>query len=119
MEMNDAVAALGALAQETRLRVFRLLMQAGPEGLAAGEIAARLEVQPATLSFHLSQLAQAGLVTAQRDSRRILYAADYAGMRALLTFLTADCCRGRPEVCGDLVALAAVCADRPPERRDS
>lgn len=110
METKGAIDALSALAQETRLNVFRLLMQTGPDGLSAGEIARRLEVQPATLSFHLSQLERAGLIGSRRDSRRIIYAADFARMRSLLTFLTEDCCNGRPEVCGDLARLGRLFA---------
>ena len=103
MKIETAVSALGALAQETRLAVFRLLMQAGPRGLPAGLIAGRLGVPPATLSFHLKELARAGLVTARRESRQIYYAPDFAGMRELLGFLTEDCCDGHPEVCAELI----------------
>ncbi len=99
MEISAAVEALGALAQETRLAVFRLLVHAGPNGLPAGEIAQRVAVPPATLSFHLKELARAGLIAARRESRQIFYAADFAGMRDLLAFLTEDCCGGHPEVC--------------------
>lgn len=111
MDTNSAIAALSALAQETRLKVFRLLVQAGPEGLAAGEIARMLKVPPATLSFHLNHLETAGLITSERQQRRIIYAADYAGMRGLLRFLTQDCCQGRPELCGDLIAACEPAAD--------
>ncbi len=106
MELNDALQALGALAQETRLAVFRLLVRAGPLGLPAGVIAARVDVRPATLSFHLKELARAGLLTARRESRQIYYAVDLAGMRGLLDFLTADCCQGHPEVCAPLMGRA-------------
>ena len=102
MEIKSAVAALGALAQETRLAVFRLLIEAGPGGLPAGLIAARLEVSPATLSFHLGQLERAGLLASRRNGRQILYAADIEGTRRLMAFLTEDCCGGHPELCGDL-----------------
>lgn len=107
MEIEAAIDALAALAQDTRLKTFRLLVKAGPTGLPAGEIARRLEVQPATLSFHLNQLERAGLVTSRRQSRQIIYAAHFKSMRALLMFLTEDCCNGRPEICGDLLALVA------------
>lgn len=99
MEVKDALTALSALAQETRLEVFRLLMRSGPRGMAAGAVAERIGVQPATLSFHLRELERAGLLTARRESRQIFYAPDYRGMRALLAFLTDDCCGGHPEIC--------------------
>lgn len=92
METNGAVRALAALAQETRLAVFRLLVQQGPSGLAAGEIAHRLKLAPATLSFHLKELAHAGLVTTRQDGRFIFYAASFSSMNALLAFLTENCC---------------------------
>jgi DNA-binding transcriptional ArsR family regulator len=99
MEPNDAIEALGALAQETRLAAFRLLVRTGPAGLPAGAIAEALGVPPATLSFHLAHLARAGLVTSARHGRTIVYAADFAGMSALLAYLSEDCCQGRPEFC--------------------
>jgi DNA-binding transcriptional ArsR family regulator len=94
MEMEHAVDALGALAQDTRLAVFRHLVEAGHDGRRAGLIADALGLPNATLSFHLSQLRQAGLVSARREGRRIIYAADYARMTALIEFLTANCCAG-------------------------
>jgi DNA-binding transcriptional ArsR family regulator len=104
METNDALQALGALAQETRLEVFRLLVRTGPAGLPAGTIAERVGVPPATLSFHLKELERAGLLSARRESRQIYYAPDIAGMRGLLAFLTEDCCGGHPEICAPLAA---------------
>jgi len=100
MEATAAVAAFGALAQETRLAVFRLLVQAGPDGLTAGEIAETLKVPASTMSHHLATIERAGLATARRESRSIFYAADYEGIRKLLTFMMEDCCQGRPEICG-------------------
>jgi DNA-binding transcriptional ArsR family regulator len=94
METSTAVAALGALAQESRLEVFRLLVQAGPDGLPAGEIGERLGIAPATLSFHLAQLRHAGLLGMRRDGRSLIYSADYDSMTALMDFLTENCCRG-------------------------
>ncbi len=94
MEIKTAVVALAALAQETRLSVYRMLIEAGPEGLAAGRLADSLAVAPATLSFHLKELVHAGLVSAQQDGRYILYSANYEAMNALLAYLTANCCRG-------------------------
>lgn len=96
MKTKTAVPALAALAQETRLAVFRLLVEAGPEGLCAGDIGARLKVPPATLSFHLAQLANAGLVQARQQSRFIFYSADFEAMNGLVGFLTENCCGGRP-----------------------
>ena len=93
METKQAVAALGAMAQETRLTALRLLVQAGPEGLPAGEIARRLEVPAPTLSFHLRALLHAGLVNSTRDGRSLFYAADYAQLRGLLAFLSDHCCQ--------------------------
>ena len=98
-----AVDALAALAHETRLSVFRMLVVAGPEGMIAGSIAERIAVPPSTMSHHLASLERAGLVHSERQSRQIRYRADYAGMRRLLSFLMQDCCGGAPEMCADLV----------------
>lgn len=99
MEKTEALAALAALAHETRLDIFRLLVQAGTEGMPAGRIAARLGLPSATLSFHLNQLKQAGLVTFRRESRSLIYAAAYAAMNGLLAYLTENCCRGDASAC--------------------
>ncbi len=99
-----AVDALGALAHETRLSVFRALVKAGPDGMIAGAIAEQQGVPPSTMSHHLATLERAGLVQSTRTSRLIHYRADYAAMRRLLTFLMQDCCQGSPEMCGDLLA---------------
>jgi DNA-binding transcriptional ArsR family regulator len=123
MKSKTAIAALSALAQETRLEVFRLLVREGPEGRPAGAIAERLGIPAPTLSFHLAQLVRAGLALARRDGRTIHYAANYGGMNALLTYLTEDCCQGRPEICGAAVARvgcgpsASPAADKPPSSR--
>ena len=106
MEEKTALAALAALAHETRLAVFRLLVAQGPSGLPAGEIAERIGVVASTLSFHLKELDRAGLLRSWRRQRQIFYAANYEGTRGLLTFLTRDCCHGHPEICGDLARLA-------------
>jgi ArsR family transcriptional regulator, arsenate/arsenite/antimonite-responsive transcriptional repressor len=95
MESNDAVEALGALAQDSRLQVYRLLVQAGPEGLAASDIAERLGVPANTLSFHLKILSHADLVLSRQEGRFIYYSANYEQMNALLGFLTENCCGGR------------------------
>lgn len=97
-----AVEGLSALANSNRLAVFRLLVKAGPDGLAAGEIAREIGVSASTLSAQLTILANAGLVRSRRMGRSIIYAADYQRMRALLDFLVADCCAGHPEICEGL-----------------
>ena len=107
MEITTAVQKLSALSQETRLAVFRLLVKAGPDGLAAGEVARTLCVPANTLSSQLTLLANAGLVTSRRDGRSIIYAADYDGMSGLLVWLMEDCCQGRPEVCAPLAEAAS------------
>ncbi len=99
MKRSTVVAALGTLAQETRLDIFRLLVQRGPEGIAAGEIGARLKQPSPTLSFHLNQLRFAGLVTSRRVSRSIIYSANYDAMNELIAYLTENCCGGRAELC--------------------
>jgi len=109
METRSAVTSLGALAHEGRLGVFRLLVQAGPGGLAAGEIARRVGVLPNTLSASLNLLSQAGLIDSRRDGRSIIYTANYDGMRDLLAFLMEDCCAGTPEICAPLMVIASQC----------
>jgi DNA-binding transcriptional ArsR family regulator len=99
MEKKDAVAALSALAQESRLDVFRLLVQAGHEGMPAGQIGERLGLPGATLSFHLNQLRHAGLVTFRREGRSLIYVAEYDTMSALLGYLTENCCQGEAAGC--------------------
>lgn len=94
MEMSTAVSCLGALAQESRLAVYRLLVQAGPQGLCVSDIQAQLGLAPATLSFHLKTLSAAGLLTARQDGRFIYYAPDFAVMNGLLGYLTENCCAG-------------------------
>ncbi|HZV55929.1 MAG TPA: metalloregulator ArsR/SmtB family transcription factor [Rhodocyclaceae bacterium] len=94
MKIQSAVQSLAALAQETRLAVFRLLVEAGPEGMNAGAIADALDLAPATLSFHVAQLARAGLVVSRQESRFIYYSANYPAMDDLISFLTDNCCQG-------------------------
>ena len=107
MDSIQALAALSALAQSTRLDVFRLLVRAGREGMPAGAIAAKLGVRQNTLSTNLSLLQAAGLVRGERQGRSIRYAADMEGMRALLAFLMEECCQGRPEMCRPVLAELA------------
>jgi ArsR family transcriptional regulator len=99
MEKNDAIAALVALAHESRLDIFRLLVQAGPEGIPAGRISERLGLPSTTLSFHLNQLKHADLVTFRRDGRSLIYSAAYPVMNALLAYLTENCCKGEADSC--------------------
>ena len=107
MPLPDVVEALSALAHASRLAVFRLLVRTGAEGMAAGDIAREIGALPNTLSTHLTILGHAGLIQSRREGRSIIYSADYERMRELLGFLVADCCAGRPEICGSLVDLAA------------
>jgi len=96
METRQAISALGALAQESRLAVFRLLVRTGPEGMAASRIAEQVGVPPSSLSFHLKELAHAGLVTQRQDGRFVIYAANFEAMNALMAFLLDSCCSGQP-----------------------
>ena len=116
MDNGAAIKGLSALAQESRLAVFRLLVKAGPDGMAAGEIARTLWITPNTLSAQLTMLANAGLIRSRRDGRSIIYTAGYDAMSDLLAYLMEDCCQGRPEVCAPLAELAArvACCDPPP-----
>lgn len=113
MQLPDAVEALSALAHVHRLAVFRLLVRAGADGVAAGEIAREVGVLPNTLSTHLTILGHAGLIHSRREGRSIFYSADYEGMRDLLGFLVSDCCGGRPEICAPFVGMADVADCRP------
>ena len=99
MEMTEAVTALAALAQENRLDVFRLLVEAGPDGMAAGQLAEKLDLAPNTLTFHFDRLREAGLVAVRREGRSMIYSAQYDAMNALIAFLTEHCCRGAADVC--------------------
>jgi DNA-binding transcriptional ArsR family regulator len=107
MKSQDAVAALSALSQETRLAIFRRLMRAGAKGEAAGAIADALSIPPPTLSFHLKELERAGLIVQRRESRHLIYAVRIERMRELLGFLMKDCCGGRPEICN--IAIKDCC----------
>ncbi len=99
MEKTAAIAALAALAQDSRLDIFRLLVATGPAGLPAGRIGERLGLPSATLSFHLAQLKHAGLAAARREGRSLIYVADYAAMNGLLGYLTENCCQGDTAAC--------------------
>ena len=112
MEIKAAVTALGALAQETRLSIYRLLVEAGRDGESVGHIGETLKVPGATLSFHLKELARAGLVSTRQERQFIYYAVDFERMAELMTFLTQNCCRGMPQKCLTVVeaALVSCCA---------
>ena len=115
MEIKDAVTSLAALAQESRLAIYRLLVQAGPTGMAVGSIGENLGIPAATLSFHLKELTHAELITARQDGRFIYYSANFPQMAALLGYLTDNCCRGMPQECLGVMetALAECCAPKP------
>jgi DNA-binding transcriptional ArsR family regulator len=117
METKAAIEALSALAQETRLAIFRMLVEVGPEGLAAGVIAERLDVPASSLSFHLAHLTRAGLLVQRRMSRLLIYSADFAGMNQLLGYLTENCCGGNPAACAPAAAKPSAAQDPPPRRR--
>ena len=121
METKTAVSALAALAQETRLSIFRLLVEAGPEGLPAGMIAEKLDVAAATLSFHLKELSHAQLIASRQEGRFIYYSADFERMAALMSFLTHNCCKGMPQECLTVVetALGRCCAPAQSKRKTS
>src|SRR5450631_3661254 len=112
MERSDAVTALAALAQDNRLDVFRLLVQAGPEGLPAGEVASALDLAPNTLTFHFDRLRSAGLVTVRRAGRSMIYAARFETMNALLGFLSENCCQGATQNCAPAVCRPARVSNR-------
>src|SRR6476619_6949989 len=113
MERDDAIAALAALAQEHRLEVYRLLVQAGPDGMAAGQIASAVGIAPNTLTFHLDRLRHAGLVSVARQGRSLIYAARYETMNNMLAYLTENCCGGKPDLC----APAACTPPKPARKR--
>lgn len=115
METESAILGLAALAQSTRLDVFRLLVKREPQGLPAGEVAKALAVPQNTMSAHLAVLSRAGLVTARRIGRSIVYRADLARFQAVMSFLVNDCCDGRPEVCAPLIESITPCC--PPKRK--
>ena len=117
MESEQVILALAALAQSTRLDVFQLLVKHEPEGLAAGDIAKALAVPQNTMSSHLAILSRAGLVSAQRFSRSIVYRADLAQLQAVMLFMLRDCCDGRPEICAPLIENLTPCCPPKPKRK--
>lgn len=117
METKEAVIALAALAQETRLSIFRLLVQVGPEGIAVGRIGEELKVAPATLSFHLKELYHAGLISSRQEGRFIYHTANFERMAEVMSFLTQNCCQGMPQECLTVVetTLGGCCSELKPK----
>lgn len=113
MDKPQAITALSALAQETRLDIFRYLIEAGSQGVPAGQIGEHLDVPWATLSFHLKTLQHAGLLERKRESRSIIYSVNFTTMEALMGYLTENCCRGHPETCGLAVRESPEANDTP------
>jgi len=114
MQERHALDAFAALSQETRLRIVRLLVQAGPDGLAAGAIGEAVGASSSNASFHLGHLERAGLIRSRREARSIIYRADMAGLTGLIRFLMEDCCRGKPEICAPaLESLGSACSCEP------
>lgn len=111
MEERQALAAFAALSQETRLRILRLLIQAGPDGMAAGDIGGAIGATTSRLSFHLTHLEHAGLIRSRREGRFIIYTAFYPAFSSLIAFLMQDCCQGHPEICAPAVAAMACACD--------
>jgi ArsR family transcriptional regulator len=109
MNTPQAIDAFSALAHETRLTVFRLLIKEGELGVSAGIIAQRLEVQPSTLTAHLHILRRSGLIKSERQKQKILYSANIQGTRELIRFLTQECCQGQPEICAELFEPGQAC----------
>lgn len=114
MEIKEAITVLAALAQETRLSIFRLLVQTGPEGIPVGRIGEELKLAPATLSFHLKELYHAGLILSCQQGRFIYYTANFERMAAIMSFLTQNCCQGMPQECLTVVetALGSCCSPK-------
>ena len=115
MDPSQAISAFAALSQETRLLIVKRLVRAGPDGVAAGDIAEAVKASPSNVSFHLKELDRAGLIEARREARSIIYSASYDTLRDLIGFLMKDCCGGHPEICTP--ALADACCTPPRTRR--
>lgn len=114
MEERQALASFGALSQERRLQIVRMLVVAGPDGMSAGSIAERLEASPSNVSFHLKELDRAGLIGQQREARSIIYTANYDALSGLVRFLLEDCCAGHPDICKPMSCKSEMNADGKP-----
>ena len=110
MDDRQALASFAALSQETRLRIVRMLVVAGPDGMSAGALAEKIGVSPSNISFHLKELDHAGLIGQQRESRSIIYTARFDSLGGLVRFLMDDCCGGHPDICAPIVQAPACCA---------
>jgi len=110
MKERQALMSFAALSQETRLHIVRMLVVAGPDGMAAGAVAEKAEVSPSNVSFHLKELERAGLINQKREARSMIYTANYDGLGALVRFLMEDCCAGHPEICAPAADVFACCA---------
>ena len=120
MQERQALDAFAALSQETRLRIVRLLVQAGPEGIAAGAVGEAVGASSSNVSFHLGHLERAGLIRSRREARSIIYSPNITGLSDLIRFLMKDCCAGHPEVCGPVIAdLSCLCLDDTPASKES
>ena len=117
LEVPQALDAFGALSQETRLQMVRVLVQAGPNGMSAGAVGEAVGVSSSGGSFHLAHLERAGLITSRRESRSIIYTANFEGLGALVEFLMRDCCSGHPEICAPAAVVAAQC--KPAEKENA
>lgn len=115
MDQRQALGAFAALSQETRLQIVRMLVVAGPDGLAAGTVAEKAEVSPSNVSFHLKELERSGLISQKRESRSIIYTANYQALAGLIRFLMEDCCGGNAEICAPAAAVAACCTPQATE----
>jgi DNA-binding transcriptional ArsR family regulator len=115
MDERQAINAFAALAQETRLRIVRLLVEAGPEGLPAGEVGEAVGASASNTSFHLKELERAGLIQSRRASRSIIYSANLSAISGLVGFLLSDCCKGHPEVCAPVLDALRNCTCAPPQ----
>ncbi len=108
METKIAAETFAALSQERRVEILQLLVRTGPDGVAAGDLADALKTAAPTMSFHLKELQNAGLISSRKEGRRVIYAADYGGLRGLVEFLMADCCQGDPRLCGPYIVSASI-----------
>ncbi len=116
MDQRQALGAFAALSQETRLQIVRMLVVAGPDGMAAGTVAEKAEVSPSNVSFHLKELERSGLISQKRESRSIIYTANYQALGGLIRFLMEDCCAGNAEICAPAAAVAACCNPQTTEK---